>query len=74
VITKPTSWLVREARTKYLDPQVFSKDGVPDWQDFIAEINKKKLAFRKEAEEKCEEQGHILSPWTCMNSTLFGTL
>lgn len=60
------NWLVRQARTRYLG----SKLGAADWKDFIAKINEKKDKFRKEAESICKDNGHLLFPWTCMNSTL----
>lgn len=40
-----------------------------NWGDFIATINTKRDALRTQAEQICKDQGHIIFPWTCMNSS-----
>ena len=41
-----------------------------NWSDFIQEKNAKKDQHRRVVDEICKRNGHILFPWTCMNSTL----
>lgn len=62
------NWFQKIA-TPYLDPQVHSIPGVPDWKDKIKEVHAKRDINRRQAEEKAEELGHNLSPWTLMNSS-----
>ncbi len=62
------NWLQKIA-TPYLDPQVFSIPGVPDWKDKIKKVNAKRDKIRRIAEEQSKKLGHTLFPWDCMNST-----
>lgn len=64
------NWLQKICRTKYLDDQMFERPGFPNWRDKISEINTKRDRIRVKAEKICTSNGHILFPWTCMNSTL----
>ena len=63
------SW-IKQAQHFYLDTQVFDKPGYPNWQDKIREVNNKRDIIRQKAEKLATDQGHILFPWTCMNSSL----
>ena len=54
----------------HFDPQVFERPGFPSWKDKIKDINNKRNDFRQNAEKIATKNGHILFPWTCMNSTM----
>ena len=53
-----------------LDKQIIWPDHMPKWTPKIEEKNRLKNELRKKAEIICKDNGHILFPWTCMNSTL----